>query len=689
MLNASDKELMREFTENNSEVAFSELVSRYINLVYSVALRYMANGEDAQDVTQAVFIILAKKAVKLRERTTLTGWLYETTRLAAAGCLRARARRQTHEQEAAMESNLNESAPDPVWHQLAPHLEDAMSRLGAKDRALLALRFFENKTGAEAAALLGIREAAAYKRTTLALEKLRTFFIKRGIAVSAVAIASAVSANSVQAAPAALAKTVSAVAITKGAALSAQLSMLIKGTLKTMTWMKIKFAVGAGLAILLAGGAAALVESPKISEQSYSMRGRIVWSAGTNHWTTPVEVQRKGDTVKITETQPSGGSNYYASTFICTKTNAINLVQPSGALSALSKGFDGGYLSNHRQPLEAGAGLTWLMVQGGAEFQQSSKWGFRSQFSDYPRSFLHERPVVSPKISRSTFWTAGLSDYSEIYTNQEGVINELSFRIQTWTNVAGVRFPNSFTAIFNRTETDTNTTPLFPSSAKMSCEFVATEIQELPGEIDTRLPDRVRIVDWRPRENGVADHAVMYETTNGVVYSDALKAAKEQGTKFKLLEDFLEDFAGMSRNYHFGKDFEGKTLHAAPIKIPMNGKYVLVTFWSCDSAPCIRQMPELKETYEAFGKDDRLTMFSLTADEQTEKVKATVEQYQLKWPQLLLSGNERHMLMGFPGPFLRIPAVFLIGPDGKVVMRIENKIKESVEVYLKSQSKTN
>ena len=100
MLNASDKELVQEFAENNSEAAFSELVSRYINLVYSVALRYTGNAEDAQDVTQAVFIILAKKAGKLRERTVLTGWLYETTRLTAASFLRARARRQTHEQEA-------------------------------------------------------------------------------------------------------------------------------------------------------------------------------------------------------------------------------------------------------------------------------------------------------------------------------------------------------------------------------------------------------------------------------------------------------------------------------------------------------------------------------------------------------------------------------------------------------------
>jgi hypothetical protein len=72
---------VREFAERNSESAFAELVRRHINLAYSVALRFTGNSPDAQDVTQAAFIILAKKAGSLRDRTVLTGWIYETTRL--------------------------------------------------------------------------------------------------------------------------------------------------------------------------------------------------------------------------------------------------------------------------------------------------------------------------------------------------------------------------------------------------------------------------------------------------------------------------------------------------------------------------------------------------------------------------------------------------------------------------------
>ena len=247
-------DLVREFARRDSEPAFTELVHRHINLVYSVALRFVGNPEDAQDVAQAVFIILAQKAAGLREKTVLTGWLYETTRFTAARLLRTAARRQAREQEAYMQSTLNEPETDNAWRQLAPLLEDAMTRLTEKERTLLALRFYENKTGAEAAAAMGIREAAAHKRAARAVEKLRAFFAHRGIGISAVVLVGTISANSVQAAPAALAKTISAVAITKGAAASTSTLTLVKGALKIMAWTKAKTAIVAGAAVLLAGG---------------------------------------------------------------------------------------------------------------------------------------------------------------------------------------------------------------------------------------------------------------------------------------------------------------------------------------------------------------------------------------------------------------------------------------------------
>jgi uncharacterized protein (TIGR03435 family) len=254
MTDLSDMDLARKYATGNSEPAFAELVRRHLNLVYSVALRFVDNPQDAQDITQAVFIILAQKAVGLRQRTVLTGWLYETTRFTALRFLRTKNRRQFREQEAYMQSTLDESNPDGVWLRLAPLLEDGMARLNEKERALLALRFYENRTGAEAAAQLGIEEWAARKRMERALEKLRKFFGQRGAVFSATAIAGAISANSVHAAPVGLAKTISALALTKGVTAGGSTLALVKGALKLMAWSKMQTAVIAGAIVLLAAG---------------------------------------------------------------------------------------------------------------------------------------------------------------------------------------------------------------------------------------------------------------------------------------------------------------------------------------------------------------------------------------------------------------------------------------------------
>ena len=276
MPDAQDMDLVREFARHNSEAAFTELVRRHIALVYSVARRCTGNDSDAQDVTQAVFIILARKAAGLRERTLLPGWLYETTRFTATRLLRTNVRRQQREQEAYMQSTLNEADTADVWERLSPHLEDAMSKLAERDRALLVLRFYQNKSGPEAAALLGIREGAAHMRVTRAIEKLRIFFAKRGVDSTAATIAETISTHSVQAAPVALAKSVTAVAIAKGATASGSTLTLIKGALKIMAWTKAKTIVVAGAAVLFATGTTVVVVervvSPSVNESFWELK---------------------------------------------------------------------------------------------------------------------------------------------------------------------------------------------------------------------------------------------------------------------------------------------------------------------------------------------------------------------------------------------------------------------------------
>jgi RNA polymerase sigma factor (sigma-70 family) len=247
MLN-DDIALLREYARNHSEAAFAALVARHVNLVYSVALRSVRDRHLAGEITQAVFIILARKADKLPQHAVLAGWLCRTARYASANALTVQRRRQRREQEAYMQSQLEDlscqiEATAEIWNQIAPLLDGALEQLGRKDHDALVLRFFESKNFAEVGAALGASEDAAKMRVNRALEKLRRFFTKRGVSSTTAIIAGTISANSVQAAPVALAKAVTAIAVAKGAAASGSTLTLIKGALKIMAWTKAQTAI--------------------------------------------------------------------------------------------------------------------------------------------------------------------------------------------------------------------------------------------------------------------------------------------------------------------------------------------------------------------------------------------------------------------------------------------------------------
>jgi RNA polymerase sigma factor (sigma-70 family) len=238
------------------ESAFTTLFERHVHLVYSTALRQSRNPSQAEEVTQAVFILLAQKARSLSPKIVLSGWLYQAARLTTASLIKREIRRQRREQEVYMQTATE---PDPpLWEQISPLLEDAMGRLGDQDRNAIVLRFFENRTPQEVAAALQLNEVAARKRVSRALEKLQKFFASRGIASTAETLAGAIATHSVQPVPLALVKTIPAAALAKGAAASVPTLAVAKSTVIALT-MKTKTMVVTAIigALILGAGVSA------------------------------------------------------------------------------------------------------------------------------------------------------------------------------------------------------------------------------------------------------------------------------------------------------------------------------------------------------------------------------------------------------------------------------------------------
>lgn len=219
MKEQTDGQLLRSYAEHRFEPAFGELVRRHVDFVYSAAFRMVRDPHLAEDVTQGVFVALAKSAPHLLDRSTLAGWLHKTAQNIAAQTVRTIERRRAREQEAITMNQLLSSQTESSWEQIAPHLDAALGELNEPDRDAVLLRYFEKKSAGEIGELLGVSEEAAQKRVSRAVERMREFFAKRGVTLDAVGLVVVISASAVQAAPVGLAVTISA-ATFAGAAVS-------------------------------------------------------------------------------------------------------------------------------------------------------------------------------------------------------------------------------------------------------------------------------------------------------------------------------------------------------------------------------------------------------------------------------------------------------------------------------------
>ena len=252
MNHSSDSQLLLRYAESHSEADFTELVGRHVDFVHSAAVRMVCDPHLAEDVTQGVFVALAKNTAQLAERPAISGWLHRTAQNIAAQTVRTNVRRRAREQEAVAMNELIASSPDASWEHIAPHLDAALGELGDADRDAVLLRYFEKKSAREMAAQLGMSDEAAQKRVSRAVEKLREFFAKRGVTIGASGLAVVISANAVQAAPVGLALTISAAAlagttVTTSTVITATKTIAMTTLQKTIVTATIAALAGAGI----------------------------------------------------------------------------------------------------------------------------------------------------------------------------------------------------------------------------------------------------------------------------------------------------------------------------------------------------------------------------------------------------------------------------------------------------------
>jgi RNA polymerase sigma factor (sigma-70 family) len=311
-----DNLALRKFSATGCGEAFAVLVTRHISLVYGVCRRQLRDVHLAEDATQAVFVILARKAPRIAPQTILPGWLHQTARHVCANIRRTNARRLIHEKEAAQVKQSDIGAPQAQTVAESSLVDDALAKLALDDRNAILLRFLEGRTFHEVGKVLSISEEAARKRVERGLERLRRLLTPHGAAVISSTAVMTILCQSAQAVPAHLASSAVAAAMGgKGSAAAA----IAKGTLLMVVHSKIQIVaavvgvafIGVILALTVGGDltspartrdlALTVQQSPRASPQrprgpSFSQTRRLFTTIEAESFDEQLAIDRSGQT---------------------------------------------------------------------------------------------------------------------------------------------------------------------------------------------------------------------------------------------------------------------------------------------------------------------------------------------------------------------------------------------------------
>jgi RNA polymerase sigma factor (sigma-70 family) len=281
----SDEVLFRRYISAGERDALGELARRYAGLVYSAARRQVGNAAMAEDISQEVFMIFARKARTLRNASGIGGWLLRTTRYVAANAIRSESRYKRREEAA--KNNRSEVAPDPsadqddFWDQIRPLLDVGIAQLGQSDQAAVVLRFLRGQSFREVGEALGVSEDSARKRVDRALERLRKYLLRSGVpsTCGAGALGALLIGRAVQPAPAAI------VAHASQAAASASVSSLPL-SLAAMT-PAAKAVIGfAAAAVIFCGGTAVYIARTQRTSPVATVASPVAAPASADQSTT-------------------------------------------------------------------------------------------------------------------------------------------------------------------------------------------------------------------------------------------------------------------------------------------------------------------------------------------------------------------------------------------------------------------
>lgn len=248
----ADFALLRAYVDRNDQAAFGRLVSTHLDLVYAAALRQVRRADWAEEITQVVFVILARKAATFTSDVMLPAWLHRTTRYTSLNWVKVQTRRRKHERRAA-EMAETEVNPKQAWSDVGPLLDAAVQSLNPKDREVVLLRFFQQKSVAETGVALGISENAAGMRISRAVEKLRRYFSTRGVALTSLALGLTVAEHSVKAAPPGVHETIThnLFAALSGEPSAAGLIQSAERIERSLFWMRVRLVLAAMLLIAI------------------------------------------------------------------------------------------------------------------------------------------------------------------------------------------------------------------------------------------------------------------------------------------------------------------------------------------------------------------------------------------------------------------------------------------------------